>query len=385
MKEKIVAIVISEDHYNALGMVRSLGQSNIPVILLLTTVKKTFVEHSKYVSKTIKILREQEKIICELKHIISDLQQYVVFPLSDFAAEAVDQVWNELGTNVVCPHMKVNLPLYLNQENAKQLAFKCGLNVPTGKVIELDKIENEWEIYPSIVKPLVSIEGKKGDITTVHSKRELKECVNELRSKGYKRVLLERFISGTDEHMIEVMGYSTPSEVQVCGIISKVREYPIQNGSTSYAKIVKEHKGLSLDHVKKFIKETGFYGLFDIEFKFEGDTAWFIECNFRNGAPGYALSQRENNIPVGWINSMLNVEIPNGVQIVNKDYFMCEQTDILNMLKGKVKFITWIKEYRRAAKIFGNHKDWKPVCIYYYRFMQIALRKAGLRGARNND
>ena len=42
---KAKALVISEDHYNALGVIRSLGEEGIPVDLILTTEsKKTFVD-----------------------------------------------------------------------------------------------------------------------------------------------------------------------------------------------------------------------------------------------------------------------------------------------------------------------------------------------------
>lgn len=61
---KAKALVISEDHYNALGVIRSLGEEGIPVDLVLTTEsKKTFVDKSKYISNTVRVSHDEDQII----------------------------------------------------------------------------------------------------------------------------------------------------------------------------------------------------------------------------------------------------------------------------------------------------------------------------------
>ena len=61
---------------------------------------------------------------------------------------------------------------------------------------------------------------------------------------------------------------------------------------------------------------------------------------------------------------------------------MCEQNDIINMLKGNVSFKNWIRDYLRAKKIFFDLKDIKPIFFYYYNIIKNVLRK--INNVNNN-
>ena len=62
MNEKIKAIVITEDHYNALGVLRSLGEKGVQIHLLLFSEGDTFVDSCRYVYETHKIKRTESAI-----------------------------------------------------------------------------------------------------------------------------------------------------------------------------------------------------------------------------------------------------------------------------------------------------------------------------------
>ena len=49
MKDCNVAVVIGNDHYNTLGLIRSIGLEKIPIILLLNADKHNFVSKSRYI------------------------------------------------------------------------------------------------------------------------------------------------------------------------------------------------------------------------------------------------------------------------------------------------------------------------------------------------
>ena len=101
----IKAIVISEDHYNALGMVRSLGIAGIKINLILTTTGKTYVDSSKFVTKTSKVKHTSKAIIKEIKNIVNDDKFiYVLFPLSDFAAQIIDDEFDKFPSYVIVPN-----------------------------------------------------------------------------------------------------------------------------------------------------------------------------------------------------------------------------------------------------------------------------------------
>ncbi len=54
--------------------------------------------------------------------------------------------------------------------------------------------------------------------------------------------------------------------------------------------------------------------------------------------------------------------------------FMVEQNDMINMLKGTPNFVTWIKEYLNADKIFSFKGDSRPVRKYYVNFIVEQLK-----------
>lgn len=370
MKDRVEAIVISEDHYNALGVVRSLGIVGIRTHLLLTAGTRTYVDASKYVFDARRIERTETAILSNIKEIaVYSRLRYPLFPLSDFAAQVLDNHVAEFNSNIVVPHMNGKMFGYSNKLQMKVWAQQNGLGVPEGKIIELPGLLLEWNIFPVIVKPLLSVEGTKGDIALAESLEELNGILNAFASKNYKRVLAERYIKGRDQHMVEVLGERTEKGCRFAGIIRKIREFPIENGSTSYAEIVSEHPGVHLEQIANMMDQIQYQGLFDMEFKYAEHNLYFIECNFRNGAPGWAFTKKGINLPVMWIADSIGENYQSIRAMTQKNRFMCEQNDVINMLKGCRALVPWMKDFIFSYKIFWDIHDINPVVKYYRQFI----------------
>lgn len=361
-----VAIVIAEDHYNAMGMLRSLSASKLPIKLVLIAEHEHYVDKSRYLKETIVVKKSKEAVLAALNKLLCSDEHGILFPLSDYAANILDENYELLSGRATVPNMKGNMHLLLDKEQAKMHAQTCGLRTPRGRSVYLDNVALTLrsEEYPIIVKPLASIDGAKSDIRIAGNADQLRNIFVDMQHKGYERVLVEQYICGDDEHMIEVMGYAANGEVTISGIISKIREFPIKNGSTSYANVVEEHVDIDPMKISRFVSECSFDGLFDMEFKYAAGKAYFIECNFRNGAPGFALTCCGRNIPCGWMQKHLDIEFKEKPR--KNLLFMCEQNDLLNMLKGEVAVLQWIRQFFRAKKIFFDSKDMKPYLHYYW-------------------
>jgi len=133
------AIVIADDHYNALGMVRSLGENDIEVNLILTTESKnTYVDKSKYVAQCIKVSPNEEAIVNAIRLVVKSTDNYYVFPLSDYTAELIDNNWDKFSNNICVPHAKGQLNSLMDKSEIKRIAEDCGLSVPISKVIVLE-------------------------------------------------------------------------------------------------------------------------------------------------------------------------------------------------------------------------------------------------------
>jgi D-aspartate ligase len=171
--------------------------------------------------------------------------------------------------------------------------------------------------------------------------------------------------------MIEIIGCTTVknSAIIIPAIIKKIREYPLNAGSTSYAMAVTDSEYIDRTKILNLIEKTQFKGIFDIEFKYANGKIYFIEINFRNGAPGYALSKIGVNIPYLWYLEAIGVNIDNMQKKINQDYyFMVETSDIRHMLNMDLKLITWIKDlFRTNAFLFVNLRDIKPVLFRLFK------------------
>lgn len=374
------AVVIANNHYNALGIVRSLGVKKVPVILILTTKRKSFVEKSKYISSSVRIEENEGELVCTIQKICKEQNKYYIIPTTDFSSEVLDKNYRSFTPNLIIHNMGGNMNKAQNKLHMKLIAESCGLLVPKGKVSDLDYILNfagTWSKFPAIIKPLTSINGNKGDITTVYNSDELKESLGVFKEKGYTQVLVEEYITSPDEYMIEVLGYcNVDYDPYIGGIIQKIREYPIKNGSTSYAKIINDHTALQKNGIYKLLTHYPYNGLYDMEFKYAAGKLYFIECNFRNGAPAYALTQNGVNLPYLWIMSFEKKDFKNEVLGYKFPYyFMSEHIDIINMFKKSVKFKKWLKQYLHSNKLFFNSSDIKPSIAYCIEIIQHLVKK----------
>lgn len=377
--QKVKAVVIADDHYNALGMVRSLGVANIDVTLVLFARETSFVDMSKYVNKCIKISHSPDEVIREVNKIIDEFTDSLIalFPLNDFSAQVLDDNFSLFPPRVLCPNAGGKILELSDKYQIKNIMKECGFTVPEGELIDFDNVALlKWTTYPAIVKPLVSIEGRKSDIVIVNDVSELNCAIARYKKLGYEHALIEEYIDGCDSHMLEVMGARNgDSSIDYAGIISKIREFPIKNGSTSYATIVDAHEGVDLDVISKFLNRIKYVGIFDIEYKYANGKAYFIECNFRNGAPGFVFTLNGHNIPALWIEKNSDIKMNIMSTPVKNSNFMVEQNDVINMLKGTPKLRVWVKQYLNACKLFAFKGDLKPVRKYYFNFIMGQLTK----------
>ena len=382
MEKFDVAIVIGIDHHNTLGIIRSLGLiENLNVVLLLISKNKfSYVSKSKYIEE-FHIIENNENVI--LNHILEISKRYrktFIFPLTDETAFLIDKNHKIFNDNICFPHMYGKMKEYLNKATSKEYAKEAGLDIVYGSTFSLTDLENfdnlESYKFPLIIKPLVSKEGLKSDISIVDNNYDLKISLESFSQKKYKEVLVEEYIDSQDSYMLEVMGYSTEENVVITGIVKKIREYPIRNGSTSYAQLIDYCELLKIDAIKKYIKSSRYIGLFDIEFKYSGGTFYFIECNFRNGAPNYAVTKLNGiNTPGNWILAMQNISVPTKKDIVNNRIFMIENMDLLNLLKGNIPIMKWINDVSSCNFIFFDSRDLIPNFWYCIEMLKIIIHK----------
>lgn len=374
---EVEAIIIGDNHYNALGVIRSLGYHNIDIKLIVFENEENFVQYSRFVKKY-KIIKQDAELLKETIHnFLNPDKTNILFPLSDFAAIVCDEISkDESYKNCVIPNANGNCKVYQNKETINKIAETCNITVPKSDILNFEENSKlEWETFPAIIKPLLSIEGHKSDIAIVNEANEFKTVIQGFKDKGYAEVQIQEYINGTDECMLEVMGYvGKNGQVNFSKIIKKIREYPIKNGSTSFAEFVDSWNGIDKNSIVQLLAKTNYYGIFDIEFKYANRTTYFIEINFRNGAPSHALSKQGYNIPYRWLCDAASLNINSSVKMDNR-FFMVETRDVVNMLKRDVSLKIWIKDFFRAKLLIWDASDLLPTFKMYTSFLKQIIRR----------
>lgn len=362
-----IAVVIGIGSYNDLGIIRSCGERGVRSIYISSSIGNPIPIHkSKYLLNTIFDQINEENLLEHIKNIsqkFSDSQIFI-FPASDNAVEICDKNYNKLPKNIISSHAYGGLIHLMDKNVMTSMAFKAGLTVP--KTFELKKSDTlnnsnfpENFNFPLIIKPVNSIKGSKNDIQICKEFESLKENCDRLFEKGYKSVLIQEYIHNSSSREIGITGISYPDgTVEIHGWIEKYRN---RSNINNFGEYFPYQKIDCLKELTEYIKSTKYIGIFDTDFILKDGKLYFIECNFRNGAYGYAVTTSGFNMPYNWISNYKN-ENKKKNAILKPILFMEERTDVLNVLDKTMKPIHWLKDCMRTNTfLWWNWKDPKPL------------------------
>lgn len=367
-------IVIGGNHHNGLGVIRSLGERGAKVYLIVNTTSKSFISKSKYIINSWGIEEEEGILEILLKEFNNEQFKPIIIPTADFAANLIDKNFNKLKEKYILPNAEEKegqIACLMNKSIMNKIASDSGLKVPKYWSVNLDgeaDILPKDMMYPCIVKPLLSVEGKRQDIVICHHKKEL---ISKLKymSKDYKRVLIQQYIEKKGE--LGILGCVTQrgKEIIAPGIIKKYREYPLNSGSSSYASVYNNPEDyLEQKPIYNFLKNLRYTGIFDMEFLYDKKDIYFIEINFRNGGNGYSLTKAGINIIYLWCLEAAEIDITSESRVISeKTNFMMDTRDFRHVINGDLSIGKWIRDLLNTkAFLVFNFKDMKP---FIFKFL----------------
>lgn len=356
-----IAVVIGQGGYNDIGLIRSCGEAGLKVVLVTPSDIIVPLNKSRYVVKWIENnISTEYELLDIINHVTQKFNRdIIIFPASDKAAWFLDRCNDSFPKNVIVPNANGKLSTLMDKSMMVEIAEKCGLKVPFSKKLNIENIsEFIPPVLPCIIKPLRSIAGEKEDITICKDETDYMDALQKYSSKGFYDILVQSLIEGKNQEEVAVTGVSLPNgEIITKGIIHKKRIRG--NGSTVFATFVPEINNELKLKVQEFIKETGFTGIFDMEFLKNENGFHFIECNFRNGAYGYAITTAGFNMPYYFYLGSKGLPLPQ--EKVRQITFMEERSDILNVLERKISLREWINDILQTNTfIWWNWRDPKP-------------------------
>lgn len=293
-------IIICTDHHNGLSVIRALGERGLkPAVILVGSRKNhSFVGKSKYIG-TISFVNNTEGIIPTLLAYPRRNEKPVIIACFDGASSILDLNYDVLKDKYELPGSTTQgkITHFMNKQLMGELANECGLKTPKSWLLNKNSSINEIS-YPCITKPILSKDGAKSDICVCKNKTELEAYLVSSRAE---EVQVQEFIEKVYEY--QLIGCATEKDVIIPGYSSILR--PCKGSNTAH--LVYNPMGggkierINLQDCEKFVRETGYLGLFSMEFlRDRQGEDYFMEINFRNDGNAICVLEAGINLPYIW-------------------------------------------------------------------------------------
>ena len=369
-------IVFCQDHYNPLGIVRSLGEKGIRTIVILESVHPVMINHSKYVEK-LHIVKTQEEGLKLLVRIYGkEPKKPFLYTASDDITSLLDLHYEELIDKFYFFHGNSQgiITKYMDKENICKLAVECGCEIAGTEMVAFGTLPSKVR-YPLITKAIIStLGGWKGDSFICHNEEELKDAYKHIRSK---RILLQEYIAKKNELCLDGFCFNGGEDVYIPYYSNYLRFSNKSYGPYMVMRPFTDKK--IMGQVKAILKRVGFTGIFSVEFLIDqNDKLYFLEVNFRNSTWSYAYTCGGYNMPYLWAKATLEGSLDLSF-IKPQDEFtaMVEPYDFIeNVVKcRKVGLFQWIKEVKRSRCYFYNKLDNNPFWHYIMAWLFDTVKK----------
>lgn len=354
-----------ENHYNPLGVVRSLGEEGIKPDIIAYGGGERVVTSSKYAGKVYHVSTVEDGYGILLDKYKNENQKVFVYTCDDKVTSFLDEKYNEIKdyfyfNNAGTPGRVTH---FMDKNNINVLAEKHGLKIPKTFVVSRGEILDEFE-YPIITKAISSNSGGwKEDVFICHNNDELKDAYSKITSEI---LLIQRYIEKKNELCLDGCVVNQGNDLLI-SIASKYNYILPGKYTCDYTSTNFHNDGLQKSLAGMF-KEIGFEGIFSIEFLIDkNDELYFLEINFRNSTWSYTSTCVGMNLPILWAKGMMDKRLPvNSYKKIETDYRTIYELYDFSM-RTKSKMITpmgWIKDLKNVdCFLLYNKRDPKPFWV----------------------
>lgn len=381
MKQKVV--IIGDYENNRLAMIRPLGELgyDISVIAMGKNTPKELDSYSRYISNYYLYGdNELELVDFIMSFCKDDCQKVILIPISDSSIVLLDKNYNKLKDYFLLPNIHEEqgaIIEWMNKDVQKVHAVKCGLNVVDSKTIEICKGSYILPVgikYPCFTKTQSYIKGTKKFLRKCNNEADLLKVLDAI-CEQYDNVALMIEDFKKIEREFSVGGFSDGNNVVIAGVIEK---QTISNGVTMTGRIVPISGYEELvENFKKFIRNIGFWGIFDIDFFRSGNEYYFCELNLRYGGTCYAYIKKGVNYPEMLVRSLRGyTTIDMCKNITTESSFVNEKVCLKSWYAGKMT----TKEYLHVMDssdlyLYRDASDPIPGELFVKKMKNLRLRR----------
>lgn len=370
-------IVFGNDHTNTVGVIQSVARGGFEVDALLFGDITGFVKSSKFVRK---IYSSFDADSCVRQLLITEIKIgsiNPILPCCDGAALALDKYREELKVKgyVIGGSLKnPTLAPFFEKDLQVKLAKESGLYVPESKIVDDESVLAKNDIYPCIIKPLVSCQGSKSQIRICRDKNDL---LNQYRSIPTRpRIILQQYIERDFEISILGCGLQNGNCV-IPAVEDKLTLFPKYVGLECLARILPLEDKQIIDGVSNLIKSIGYVGLFSVEMMHCKDDGkfYFTEINLRNDGAQSFIFKYGVNLPLIHVNDLLGLPMPISEEL-RPGFYIWDMHHLKSLLARDISLFKWIKEIKNSKGfLMYDNEDKRPFFRQYLYMIIKALKR----------
>lgn len=361
-------VIFGSDHYQTLGVIRSLGERGISadVILHPSYSKNPYLcPNSRYVGRVTIVETVEEGYIKLIKLYGNEQFKPFVYTCDDWAEKCLDAHHNDIINKFYFFNGAKQgiVSQYMDKEAISKLAEKCGARIPKSETLRKGDLPTTLN-YPIITKSIMSTQGAwKGDSRICYSQEELIENYKSIKSDV---LLVEEFIDKKNELCLD--GFSSNDGKEVCLPYQATYLRLSPSGYSNYMTIEPLKFGSARTIVERMLEYIGYNGIFSVEFLIgQNDELYFLEVNFRNSTWSYAYTVGGVNLPYEWAKATLLKKIDySAISLIRKPFkAIAEMNDYVQFVAtGKISKFEWLKNVITAkCRFYIVLSDMKPLFV----------------------
>ena len=273
--KNIGAVIIGGD-YQGLGIVRSLGQRKVPICVI--DDERSIARFSKYTTYSVPVasLREPEETvehILEIGHRLG-LEGWVLYPTREETVAAIAR-----NRSLLAGFFRVPTPAweitqwFWDKRNTYRRATELGIPTPSTwylrDVSELETIDTD---PPFVIKPAIKehfIYSTKVKAWRANSRAELRELfLRAAQLVGPDEVMIQSLIPGGGNQQFAYGAFFKEGRALGSMVVRRARQHPPEFGrSSTYVETIE--LPLLEDLSERFLRAIDYYGLVEMEYKFD--------------------------------------------------------------------------------------------------------------------
>lgn len=387
VNDKIRILVVGGDHPNTLASVRALGVEGIPFDLIIHGThigRKAMVASSKYAPEPMFIGESYAEILQAIDSWMErkDPSHCILLPSSDLATLVVDERFRPRGVHA-CGFTggKRQTSELMDKDEQARWAAGHGIPVPKGgEISPMDPNEACPIEYPVIIKPAVSAEGQKSDITICRNARDYRSAIEMYRKTGYKRALVQELIDY--EYELTCIGVVLADGTYAWRAYAKDAVHPVGCGSTALAHLENDPNVLRVvESVMRLMSDEGYRGPCDIELFRTSNRVLLNEVNFRQSGIAAFTFYEGLFMPALWVRSLLGdgiMPLPSTVDTCCARGYaaMSEDLYLYYTKESGEGILAWIRGLREpGGRTLRFPSDNKPFWVFLKSVTSNQLKK----------